>query len=557
MEKILSVLDEPPMNTNANNQFVEDGKEILFATKAGLQSAMATTIMSFVLVTHVVFLDMDAEFKLFAGTQARKRDRELLIAMDQQIMNKGLYLAKNGYFWKKVTVDQLKKIDEYIQELWYAELNKDASWQYILELATAKYEDILFLYRNINYLYKTLHGRKWFHSLLEDVWTEYITTDSHEKNDVIEKPEQETLDLFLKRVATLVETVFLESQDELEWDSLQYIKFLNSDGSWWYGLFGSYIWQIQDEYDCAIGAKNQCDTALKQTISKSWENTQWRFQDFEKAFGAFGLALERLRGALWSKDVNAKDAANQREAALLQSFYGWDVPPERKWFVRDDSELEWANSSWKNSTPWIIADNPYLDNWLNISPVDIEFDPAIEESSVATQALIKRLEDALKNQQNPSRSEAGRTSDSLAGSRSKIPISSSQQNVQKYGSQDAKQSILSDYVFTDIDTDKRWSENIDFQWVTLWTKRELLQQAIHFAYTEQVWDIQRDRQTDSVYGNVKSVTAFFPVLSVAVYRNIELRWKKNEPSSQEQASIYNSMGKVCELQCTNLQGRCR
>ena len=51
----------------------------------------------------------------------------------------------------------------------------------------------------------------------------------------------------------------------------------------------------------------------------------------------FADAWSRLAGALRSKDTAAINAANQREEALLKSFYGGDVPPARNWFQNNPS----------------------------------------------------------------------------------------------------------------------------------------------------------------------------------------------------------------------------
>ncbi len=99
-----------------------------------------------------------------------------------------------------------------------------------------------------------------------------------------------------------------------------------------YKLFAAYVWQIQEDYSCAIGTKNECDSTRTKTVSDSWENTKGRTADFQRSMKMFADARTRLKGALWSKDPDAVKAANQREEALMQSFYGGDAPEKRKWW---------------------------------------------------------------------------------------------------------------------------------------------------------------------------------------------------------------------------------
>lgn len=67
----------------------------------------------------------------------------------------------------------------------------------------------------------------------------------------------------------------------------------------------------------------------------------------------------------------------------------------------------------------------------------------------------------------------------------------------------------------------------------------------------QALNTQYALEQKSVFTDVHRVTMQFPGLSAAVYQNIAMLGKKND-----EGTLYNAMGKLCELQCTNIQGKC-
>jgi hypothetical protein len=534
MDKLLKVLDTPPYQQGTGNQFIEDGKEILFATKAAIQSAGSITMMNFVFFVHTSFLDMGAELKTLAWTQARRRDREHLLRYDYKIMMKWLDVAERAYVGRNISEAQLDEINEILGELGYLQLNKQAG-SYVSLLKQATYEDILILYRNMNYLYKKLHQKKWFHADLDKLGSEYDVVDDLRDAEALEKPEREGLQNFRNEVQNIVEGILLEQQQENRWPTAELLTFKED-----YALFAAYIWQIQQDYACAIGTKNQCDTSRKSTIADSRENTKWRTADVQRSMKMFSDAWARLKGSLRSKDKDAIKAGQQREEALMQSYYGGDVPPERKWFVS------------KEAKSWLLADNPWLDNGENYG-VQGNAQGNIEETSSDTQAFIRRLQDSFKKKNDGSREQE----DTIGGAvgLSNLPTDNAQDNPNNYATLADKQAALNKYIEETVAT-RRLDQEIELQWAFAGQKRELQAAVITKTFTD-IFTLQQDREQENLFWDVRSATTLFPVLSAAVWRNIELRWDKNEPSSKEWSSIYNSAGKICELQCSNLQGKCR
>jgi hypothetical protein len=535
MDKLLGVLDTSPYEQGTGNQFAEDGKEILFTTKAAIQSVATTTMMSFVLVTHTAFMDIWGEIKTLASTQARRRDWEMLLSYDRKIMMKWLTIGQRAYMGKAISDAQLQKIDQILAELEFVELNK-VWWWHVSLLRQATYDDILALYRNMNYLYKQLHQKKWFHWFLEEVWSEYEVIDSLRKADTVEVPEKENLNNFRNQLQILVEWIFREQQQENRWPTAQLLNFKED-----YKLFAVYVWQIQQEYECAIWAKNQCDSRRTKAVADSRDNTKWRTSDFQRSMTMFANAWARLLWTFWWWGDDAVKAAQQREEALLQSFYGGPVPEKRKWWsvvkVQWDADIEAIQDS--------LAD--------------------VEQAVVTTRWLTKRLRDNFKeitrkNSLSTLASSATLVTNYLASPLgafvdvSNLPQDAAQADAGKYLSKSQKEEALNKYIEETVAT-RRLGQEIQLQGVFAGEKSAIQAAAVTKTFTD-IFALQQDREKESMFGDVRSATVLFPVLSASVWRNIELRWDKNEPSGKDSSTIYNSAGKVCELQCSNLQGKC-
>lgn len=523
MDKLLGVLDTPPYAQWTWNQFTEDAKEVAFSIKSAVESIGATTMMSSVLFFHTAFLDMWAEIRTLAWTAARRRDREQLLDYDRKIMQKWLTMGQRAYVGKNISEDQLKKIDEILKPLQFVELNK-TWWSYISLLKQATYDDILSMYRNLNYLYKKLHQKKWFHRDLEKIGTEYDVADELKKAETVEKPEREALQNYRNDLQYMVEAIFLEEQQENRGVSAPLLTFKED-----YKLFAAYVWQIQQEYACAIGTKNQCDTTWRAAIAESRKNTKGRTADVQKSMTMFANAWARLKGAFWWGGTDAIKAAQQREEALLESFYGWDVPPERKWF----------------------DNNPGLADGKNAG-ISVLWHLNIEETSVETQGLVRRLQDAFKKQDDGTREPREQLSDAV--SLSNVPQDDAQADANKYPDREKKSTILKEYIETPQAT-RRLEQEISLQWISAAIERKTKEDWASITF-KNIFVLQQDRERNMVFSNVRSATVLFPVLSAAVWRNIELWGDKNEPSGEDGSTIYNSAGKICELQCSNLQGKC-
>ena len=517
MQKLMTVLDIKPEGTGGKTN------DVIFATKAGAQSIGMTTTIWFFLFSHVAFADMAWEIKTLAGTAARRRDRELFLQIDRKLMMKWIDLAKNAYVGKKLSTQQLEKIDEYLKELKYLSLNKEK--EYTMKIHGATYDDLLMLYRNMNYLYKTLHTKKRYTSDLQFVGSEQVLTDNLSSKETIVDPERQKLQRFRANVEILVKTIFAETHSELQWKTFEWLSFKNE-----YIPFAAHIRQIEDAYACAIWVKNQCDTNRKNTVAQQRQNTKDRMNISVSVKNTFSEAWDRLRWALRSTDAGLKQKANQRQEALMRSIYGRDLPEKRKWF----------------------AANGAIDEEGNAVGGVITYDFEMENISQDSRALAKLIQEAWKNQRDPAMKK--NSSENEADAPSLIPQAAHKANPDTYASQDAKEAILKTYKEETKKT--KWNdEAIEIQWFLQTKSRENDIQRIRQEFG-LILKMQSERDIESAFVDTKVATKQFPVLSAVVYEGIDMRWKKNEPAAKDGASIYNSMGKVCELQCTNVQWKC-
>ena len=123
----------------------------------------------------------------------------------------------------------------------------------------------------------------------------------------------------------------------------------------------------------------------------------------------------------------------------------------------------------------------------------------------------------------------------------------------QYTTIDQMNSLISS-VKEKVDTepqDLQWSNAVNFddknkQDNTLLRKNFISQSVIG------ILELQDSMIKESIYYDPQRVTQNFPSLSRKVYETIDTIWRKNQ-----EATLVWHMGKVCELQCSNLDGRCR
>lgn len=508
MDKLLAILDIPPVE-NEWNQFKEDLEKIKLGTKVALQSTFTVLAVTAILPVET-FSDVWWDMILLLWSQARKRDREKLTSYDDKMSMKALTLAQNGLIGQNVWKEKLDKIDQELKKLGFVELNK-SWWSYIVPLLSANYEEILTLYWNLNTVYKRIHRwKKWYHNDLQDVWSEFIVKDDLRKNETIAAPEREAIQKVITDIQWVIESVFQGQKRELRGDAVDWLVFTNA-----YRDFAATVRQIQDEYACAVGIKNECHSARKKTVQESRNNTKWRTSDIQKSMKMFAEAWARLQWTFGKWDQKARDAAKQREEALLKSIYGWDIPQKKAW--------------------WDVAD----------TNIDLDIENQSQDVRALSRWISKNYKAAFNKKWQETVWDAPWTSN--------LPQEASQSDPNKYASKDDKKAAMDQYKKEVITT--RWlDQEIELQWISAWVQREWKEALIRNVFTD-IFLMQQNQEQQLVFQDVRSATTLFPKLSAAVWYNKKLWWDKNEPNDTE-PSIYNSAGKICELQCSNIQWKC-
>lgn len=511
MDKLLAILDIPPASDNNSNQAEADLEKIKLWSKVALQSTFTVLAITAILPVET-FSDVWWDMILLLWSQARKRDWEKFTSYDDKMSMKALTLAQNGVIGKNIWKEKLDQIDAELKKLGFVELNK-SWWSYIVPLMSANYEEILTMYWNINTMYKRIHRwKKWYKNDLEDVWSEFIVKDDLRKQETIAAPEREALQKVVTDLQWIAQSVFQGQKKELEGNAVDWLVFTNN-----YRDFAATVWQIQDEYACAVSIKNECDSARKNTVQESWDNTKWRTSDIQKSMKMFAEARARLQWTFGKWDQKARDAAKQREEALLKSIYGGDIPQKKAWWdVTDTSvNLDIENQSQDVKALW---------NWISktYKSVFIKPDKTLNAPWVAQWTT-------------------------------NVPQEASQADPNKYATKDDKKAAMEQYKKEVVTT--RWlDQEIELQWIQAWQKRATQETIVRNVFTD-VFAMQENREQELVFQDVRSATTLFPKLSASVWKNKKLWWDKNEPDDED-STIYNSAGKICELQCSNIQWKC-
>jgi len=104
---------------------------------------------------------------------------------------------------------------------------------------------------------------------------------------------------------------------------------------------------------------------------------------------------------------------------------------------------------------------------------------------------------------------------------SNLPQDISQADAGKYLSKSQKEEALNKYI-EEATATRRLDQEIQLQGVFAGEKSAIQAAVVTKTFTD-IFALQQDREKDSMFGDVRSATVLFPVLSASVWRNIELR----------------------------------
>jgi hypothetical protein len=168
--------------------------------------------------------------------------------------------------------------------------------------------------------------------------------------------------------------------------------------------------------------------------------------------------------------------------------------------------------------------------------------------------LWKKIDDSNKNRNKKTDSWWDTTSKLWASSTpDATPKDDQQNNANRYPNKEAKLAVIKEQqIGKTVQEYQRevqryfWS----YQDTSVVDQKVASMQNVFYS----VLDAQKNMQLEWVYNDVKRTTQRFPLLSSAVYNNMELLWKKN-PVNESEGGWYHAMSTVCELQCSNLNGK--
>lgn len=464
------------------------------------------------------------DIKISQSGESRKRDRDLLIEKDRKIMTGLRVIEKWWYVGVAVPDSVLSKVDTELKKLEYAELWKNGD-DFNMKLAWARYEDLAEMVWRLNWMYKKLHKEKYFHDNLKDIGVGNLITEMKDPLKAKEVPELERIRIVWKQLDTITDDYFLPLTWNKGWEGLEWIKFTEDKRD-----MLRKMWQIQDDYDCAIGTKNLCEDGKtwwwKNIAKDSWEETKNIYiTDKNKAENTFKDAFSRLKWALFMGDVDDKDAAQQRENQLLNSIYWRDIPEYKK---------RWKLEEVQYDEKWEVVATPVVWNWLKWfltrRMMNWIFDVTTRNNGSLTQSRMKASAEAVyKELKNKQVTEGELTTE----------------EEKKNRIEELKEKL------EEIDDRKRTEESIDSR--SFLQVSAVQREASSFRSTyENMLAFQEELEERSVLTDPLEFTKQFPKLSQAVYRNIEYIGDKDDTNM-----MYHSMANVCETQCaSNVQWKC-
>ena len=543
MKAILNNLDITSLK-NPDDTLIKD---ISAWSRAMIDAVSITTLMAVALPISTVG-DVFWEIKVQFMSEAMRRDWQRYVDLDYAIAKRLIGLQKTSRYDTVIPREKLVNIDSELKKLGYLRLAKLSPTEYRLEHNRATYFDIIGMLWKINDFYKTLHQSTWYHAALKDVGEGQLLaeiTPVEEKkfktNQWGERPgEQKANNILLNQwalnVSNLVEKklTFCDYQEDSYGNRIctpvLVLDFGQGDEPTSQVPLYTKIWSIEDAYDCAVGVQNVCE-GRQEVRKESFALVKDRaVNDVEKSYQIFLDARARLKWVLFSPDEDDKKAANQRKEQLTTS-YRWSTPhrseQDQKMFSAQ-ADIEPAPQSVKAlrkgvSNAWDRRDEVFSQAGITKLWWDA--------SSRTTREIQKRLDPAIRFKIDPLSPDASNPNRFLSESDKADRLKSLEEQLL------AKQWYV-------------WSDTLD--------QRDRTQTAINKRHREefqamfaQALNTQYALEQKSVFTDVHRVTMQFPGLSAAVYQNIAMLGKKND-----EGTLYNAMGKLCELQCTNIQGKC-
>lgn len=523
-------------------------KDISAGARAAFDAVAITTLLWFGLPTKTVG-DVFGEIKVQFMSKAMRRDRQRYVDMDYAIAQRLVGLQKNSHYTTKVPRDVLINIDSELKKLWYIRLAELSPNEYRLEHNRANYLQIIEMLWKINGFYKTLHQADWYHHTLKDIWKGELLaklTPLQEKklgtSAIGERPSEQAANTVLlnaraTNISNLTDTLLsfckyqINSNGERICILIKVLDLWEAKEPTSKVPLYTKIWSIEDAYDCAVGIKNVCEW-WAEVRKESFALMKDRgINDIEKAYQVFLDAWSRLRGIAFSPNEKDKKASNKRKEQLTTSY--WGPTPHRteqdKKMFGVNADIEPAPQSVKALWKWIsnardrrdevFSQQGITEIWWNVS-------------SWSKREIKKRLDPNIWFKIEP--------------------LTENASNPNRFASEETKKARLKE--LEDELLAKQW-----YTWGDTLDQRNSVQQSIYQRHIQEFQDtftealsLQYKKEQNSVFTDVHRVTMQFPALSAAVYKNIAMLGKKND-----QGTLYNAMWSLCELQCTNVQGKCR
>ncbi len=486
---------------------------ISLAVTSALDAALTSVAIARILPVHTLG-DIFWGVQMLAWSKSIVRDRQIFIRLDQHIWLQTLAMIQWSRNSDIIPKEVLDKVDASLKRLGYVKLRKTEGGKYTIQGKEGKwatYWDLATLLRQLNYFYKQIHLAKRYNPLLKGIGAGYWKTDSEFDDGWARSFANENLQTFIVTINGIVAQTFSPLYGFFTWPAHERLDFNDKNDNWRYVDLYDKIREVQKQYDCSIGLKSECSErkAIRKESFKLAKDSI--INDGNKAINTFKNARGRLKDALGQGSSANKKAAQQRDTALKYS-QRWPIAGEEKRKLID---------------------------------VDTHIEPAPQTVSSLRKTITrvrKKKSDRLGEDEQlfPNSSDP-----------SNHPIADSQKDAQQFDKDPIAKlqeqvDALSSRPKDKFDQQWIWLTNTKWQ-IVLEQETQRLQQS--FA---SVLSLQAEVQEEDIFIDVKRTTHRFPLLSAAIYKNIDIIGAEND-----NGKLYNAMWSVCDQQCTNLGPTCR
>lgn len=518
MDELISfVMENPRIDDDEEAQDVREKTLIQFDKEITNQRLVAENLLQTV-VKSPVDLNPFSSWAILRKWSATVRDKLLLEDIDTKLIQALLVAQREWYLPKLLESEQYDQIDSILQETDFMQLQQ-RDWDYNMQTDGANYADLIWLLWQLNQIIKTFHTNEWYDNQLNDIAWQTIQANVEDPVLLRELPIIITLLAIREEIDNVVEKNLSPLTDGTYNSNVNWIEFTEEKN-----ILLAHVWAIQEAYLCATWVRNECNDPRTDGMEYARNNIEDEFKRWWwNAINTFKESFSRLIWALYMWSPADKQAAQQRQDALMQSTFWFTNDNPRKW-----RDWVWNIARSSPTTIWAV--------WKMFARV-ARNTVNVEYNTTASPWLSRAISSARNIQDANVDTETWKET----STRDKID------QIASYGSPRFEE-------ITDRPEVPYQSDGLDLRGITQGARMDREARSLFGTY-QNMLSLQKNMNKTFAFVSPYEYTKQFPALSKAVYNNIDMI--EQETETIEWLWIYNAMGQICEEQCSNLTTNCR